>query len=121
MPTSRRTSALQALFWAACSVVTVLSLLPGPYLPQAAFDVWDKAQHAGAFLVLGLIGLPAFARHERRVVLGLLACGAAIEFAQAATGWRYGDWQDWVADAVGVVVAWVVWVGWRARRAGTMD
>ena len=84
--------ALRVVFWLACIGVTVLSLLPGPYLPRVAFDVWDKAQHASAFLALGLIGLiglPAFAGHERRVVIGLLACGAAIEFAQAATGWRW--------------------------------
>ena len=35
--------------------------------------------------------------------------GALIELAQAASGWRYGDWRDWVADAVGVVVAYLGW------------
>lgn len=56
-----------------------------------------------------MLGFPAYPAQERRVLLGLLAAGLAIELAQAATGWRYGDWQDWVADAVGVGVAWGVW------------
>ena len=34
------------------------------------------------------------------MVSGLLAYGALIELAQAATGWRQGDVADWVADQV---------------------
>jgi hypothetical protein len=43
------------------------------------------------------------------VALGLLGYGLAIEFAQAAIGWRFGDWQDWSADAFGVAVAYFGW------------
>lgn len=113
-------SLLRALFGVACLVVAVLSLLPGELLPPGAFDLWDKAQHALAFLALGLLGFVAFARHTRRVGVGLLAYGAAIELAQAASGWRFGDWQDWTADAVGVAVAWGLWRGWTVwMAAGT--
>jgi len=39
------------------------------------------------------------------MLVGLLLLGAVIEVAQAATGWRVGDVADWVADAVGVGLA----------------
>lgn len=89
----------------------MLSLLPGDYLPPVAFDVWDKAQHALGFLMLGLLGLWAYGSATKRIVLGLLIHGALIELAQAATGWRYGDWQDWLANAVGVAAAYGIWRG----------
>ena len=40
---------LRASFWVACCTAAVLSLLPSDYLPSA-FNWWDKAQHALAFL-----------------------------------------------------------------------
>jgi len=85
--------------------VGLLSLLPVEHLPLVAFDWWDKAQHALAFLVLGGVGLLAYSAKSSYVAVGLLVYGASIELAQAASGWRYGDWQDWMADAFGVGVA----------------
>lgn len=104
-------------FWLALLAVAVGSLLPGPYLPPLAFDVWDKAQHAGAFAGLAALGLLAHPHHAGRVLLGLLAYGVAIEAAQSATGWRHGDWQDWLADALGVLAGWGLWRGWQRWRA----
>jgi VanZ family protein len=103
-------------FWLASLAVVVLSLLPVEQLPPGVFDWWDKAQHALGFLVLAVLGLWGYSAFAGRVVLGLLGFGAVIEFAQAATGWRYGDWQDWLADAVGVAVAYAVWKVVRAVR-----
>ena len=100
---------VQAMFGGALAVVTVLSLLPGDYLPPVAFNVWDKAQHTLGFLVLGALGLWSYPNNILRVVMGLLIYGAAIELAQAATGWRFGDWQDWLANAVGVALAYGLW------------
>lgn len=97
------------LFWVAVAIVAVLSLLPGDYLPPIAFSVWDKAQHALGFLVLGALGLWSYPKDSNTVVFGLLIYGAAIEMVQAATGWRYGDWQDWLANAVGVALAYGLW------------
>ncbi|HEY1057284.1 MAG TPA: hypothetical protein VGE55_00985 [Limnobacter sp.] len=65
-----------------------------------AFDWWDKAQHSLAFLVLGGLGLLAYSEKPGRIVPGLLVYGASIELAQAASGWSYGDWQDWLAVSV---------------------
>lgn len=106
---SNKRKVLQLLFWAAVVIVTVLSLLPGAYLPPVAFSVWDKAQHTLGFLVLGVLGLYAYPNSSIHVVLGLLIYGAAVELAQAATGWRHGDWQDWLANAVGVAIAHGLW------------
>jgi VanZ family protein len=103
-------------FWLASSAVAVLSLLPVEQLPPGVFDWWDKAHHALGFLVLAVLGLLGYPGMVGRVVLGLLGFGAAIEFAQSATGWRYGDWQDWLADAVGVAVAYSVWKAVRSVR-----
>ena len=99
---------LRSLFWAACAAVTVLSLLPAEQLPSV-FDWWDKAQHALAFLALGILGLWAYPSFPARVALGLIVYGLGIEVAQAITGWRFGDWQDWLADVIGVVAAYFGW------------
>lgn len=99
---------LRRLFWAACAAVTVLSLLPAEQLPPVS-NWWDKAQHALAFLVLGVLGLWAYSSTPARVIFGLLFFGVGIELAQAATSWRFGDWHDWLADAFGVGVAYFVW------------
>jgi hypothetical protein len=99
----------RSFFWAACAVLTVLSLLPVEKLPPV-FDWWDKAQHTLAFLAISALGLWAYSSKPARVIFGLLFFGIGIELAQAATGWRFGDWQDWLADSVGVGVAYFGWV-----------
>jgi VanZ family protein len=47
----------------------------------------------------------------------MLAYGAAIEVAQWAVGWRFGEWADWAADAVGVLSAWGACRAWTSSRA----
>lgn len=110
--------ARKVLFVLACLAVTVLSLLPGEALPPLAFNVWDKTQHLGAFAALALLGLWAFPQRPLALLLTLLVYGVLIELAQAATGWRYGDWQDWLADALGVVLGFVLWRGYCIVAAG---
>ena len=90
-------------FWLLLLAVITLSLLPGPYLPQQAFSLWDKAQHALAFAALAALGALAYPRRVGLLAASLLVFGGAIELAQAATGWRSGDWADWLADAVGLI------------------
>lgn len=97
-------------FWALVLCVTVLSLMPTSYLPPQVFSLWDKAQHALAFTALSWLGALAYPGRAWPLAAGLLALGGAIELAQAATGWRHGEWTDWLADAVGLalgaVLAW---------------
>ncbi len=100
-------------FWLAAVSVGALSLMPVQHLPSQVFDIWDKAQHAAGFAVLTLLGRAAYPRRPIGLVLGLLGYGAVIELVQSATGWRYGDAQDWLADAVGVLGGWALSATWR--------
>ena len=101
-------------WYLAMAAVTVLALMPIEHLQLPVFDWWDKAQHALAFVVLTGWALLLWPVHALRVVLGMLAYGAGIEAAQWAVGWRFAEWADLTADAVGVSVAWmVVSGGWR--------
>jgi VanZ family protein len=105
-------------FWALLLGVAVLSLMPVAYLPAQVFNLWDKAQHALAFTALTALGLLAYPTQPWRVAIGLLAFGGAIELAQAATGWRHGEWTDWLADAVGLAAASAL--AWRPRRLAAL-
>ena len=91
-------------FWCGLLLLTVLSLLPVDQLPEQIMDIWDKAQHAAGFGVLALLGALAYPSRLPGVSLGLLAYGGFIELAQTYTGWRHGDWQDLMADAVGILM-----------------
>jgi VanZ family protein len=51
------------------------------------------------------------------VGLGLLAYGAAIELAQSATGWRFGDWLDLLADLIGIILGSLTVLAIRRVRA----
>jgi len=99
-------------WYLAMAAVTVLALMPIEHLQLPVFDWWDKAQHALAFMVLTGWALLVWPRHALRVVLGMLAYGAGIEAAQWAVGWRFAEWADLAADAVGVLVAWLMVNGW---------
>jgi VanZ family protein len=119
-PHSLRVTLLFSLvFWSAALSVGVLSLTPVQHLPPQVFDIWDKAQHAAGFAVLAILGRLAYPRQPIVLVLGLLGYGVAIELAQSATGWRYGDMQDWFADAIGVLTGWALSAAWSASPRKT--
>lgn len=102
----------RGLFWSAVLAIGVLALLPGEHLQLPLLNWWDKAQHVLAFLVLTLLGMLAYSWAQARVLGGLLLYGVLIELAQFASGWRYGDWHDVLADAAGVFVGWGL-IRWR--------
>lgn len=95
---------LKTAFWMAVLMVGALSLAPAEQLPVQVFDIWDKAQHASGFVLLTLLGGTAYRSQRMLVLIGMLTYGALIEVAQSATGWRHGDLQDLLADAVGVML-----------------
>ena len=107
---------LKILFALALASVTVLALLPADMLTSPVFIWWDKAQHALAFVVLSLLGFAAFPARLGQVALGMVLYGLAIELAQLAVGWRFGEWQDVLADITGVMVAWGLRSLWRKWR-----
>ena len=99
-------------WYLAMAAVTALALMPIEHLQMPVLNWWDKAQHALAFVVLTGWALLLWPVHALRVVLCMVAYGAGIEAAQWAVGWRFAEWADLAADAVGVLVAWMVVSGW---------
>ena len=104
-------------FWLALTVLSILFLLPPHYLAPDIFDWWDKLQHSLAFGLLTILGLLAYAgtkkqlqRQVRRIVVAMVLYGALIEVLQGLSGWRYGEFGDWAADVVGVLLAWLLFV-----------
>ena len=63
---------------------------------------------AGATL-LGLINLYG---HP-----GILAYGGLIEVLQSFTGYRFAEWNDLLADAMGLLLGWSLWLSARTIRA----
>jgi VanZ family protein len=97
-------------FWCSAFVLAIASLVPVDLLPQQAATIWDKGQHAFGFAWLALIGLLAYSDKPLTVLPALLVYGGVIELLQAATGWRYGEWLDFLADGIGVVIGAVLWL-----------
>ena len=93
------------LFWICFVGLNALALSPAPYLPPALFDWWDKAQHAIGFGTLAVLAVLAYPNVSKlRTGLLLVAVGVLIEVLQYFSGYRFGDWQDALADGVGVVL-----------------
>jgi VanZ family protein len=105
---------IKPIFFLSVVVLTVASIVPVNMLPSQSADVWDKAQHAFGFAWLAFLGLLSYPRRPAVVAVSLLAYGGAIELAQAATGWRYGEWLDLTADGVGILLGTLAW--WLLRR-----
>jgi VanZ family protein len=97
---------LKGAFWVCFVVLNALALSPAPYLPPLEiFSWWDKAQHAIAFGTLTVLAVLAYPGVSKfRIGFLLLALGVLIEVLQYFSGYRFGDWQDAVADGVGVLV-----------------
>jgi hypothetical protein len=95
---------MRAAWYLAMLAATVLALLPVEQLQLPIFNWWDKAQHALAFAVSAGWALLLWPGARARVLLGMLAYGGGIELAQCAVGWRFAEWADWAADALGVAL-----------------
>jgi VanZ family protein len=95
-------------FWLLVLITLWLSLIPADQIPSA-FHFWDKAQHALGFAALGFSGLKTYPGRWRWLMVCLMLLGAGIECAQWLSGWRQGDWQDWIADCVGLLMGGVAW------------
>lgn len=93
------------LFWACFLALNALALSPAPYLPPLdVLNWWDKAQHAIGFGTLTVLAVLAYPDVSKlRMGLMLVALGVLIEVLQYFSGYRFGDWQDAVADGVGVL------------------
>ena len=97
---------LKILFWICFVGLNALALSPAPYLPPLEiFNWWDKAQHAIGFGTLAVLAVLAYPQVSKLRIGGwLMVQGVVIEVLQYFSGYRYGDWQDAVADGVGVLL-----------------
>lgn len=93
-----------------------MAVLPDPpELPSS-----DKVQHFAAFLTLAILGVGAYPRTKKRVLLaGLAAFGALIEIVQALP-WigRDSDPSDWIVDiaaALAALASIALWRLWKQR------
>jgi VanZ family protein len=82
-----------------------LSLMPDPATLTLLSTGWDKSNHALAFFLLGMLGSRAFPGPAWRLAVGLLGYGVLIEALQGMTTWRTAEWQDLLADMVGISAA----------------
>ena len=115
---------LKVLFWISFVAINILALSPAPYLPPLEiFNWWDKAQHSIAFATLAVMAVLAYPEAlKRRIAFLLIVQGVLIEVLQYFSGYRYGDWQDALADGVGVLlglclVAWLMRLQWFMRMS----
>lgn len=92
-----------AVFLAACATIAWLSVAPNTAVPSVS--MWDKLEHAGAYLGLTLLGVWSFRAAPWRLAGGLFALGVGLEIAQATMGWgRSGDVLDALANSVGIAL-----------------
>lgn len=95
------------LFIVALIGAFALALQPAPELPPL-YPGQDKIVHFLAFALIAVLGFEAWP-HRPLTIVGLMLCyGAAMEVAQSFVPFRDGDLMDWLADALGVGLAWVV-------------
>ena len=97
--------AARALLVVALVAITTLALIPQEEVPLTT--LWDKADHALAFLVLGVLVQLAFpmARFGRLLAPALFGYGVLLELLQTLTPTRVGSVDDLLADAVGLLLA----------------
>lgn len=120
--------------WIAIIVLAALVIVASSLLPLPAASLGggrDKLGHFVAYFVLMALGA-GISPDTRlwQVALRCLLLGIALEVAQAALpGIRQADWADLLANATGVLAAWLIASGeragwarhieaWLARRLG---
>lgn len=100
------------LFMLALAGVLLLALVPARSMTLSAGS--DLANHVFAFFVLGMLARFGWPAHGRLLFAALLVLGAGIEIAQHFVG-RDAAWVDWLADAVGLLLAGLLWCALPAR------
>jgi VanZ family protein len=73
-----------------------------PIKLASVFALADIVVHTVAFLVLTLVGLRAYPRQVLVMVVVLISLGGLIEILQGYTSSRSQEWEDFLADTLGV-------------------
>lgn len=94
------------VFYITATAVLFLALIPASAeLPTTG---WDKSNHLLAFGVLAYLGNKAYPQNSLKLSIGLIGFGGLIEVLQTFTPTRFGEWEDLVADGVGVLLGWLL-------------
>ena len=109
--------AIAVMFWA--------GLIPLDSLPGPDFEMVDKVWHLVGFGGLaGLLsrvfvhyGRPALAAARSSALISI-ALGGLLEVLQSFTAFRSADWLDFLADSLGVGLAYAVLRGLNAAAIG---
>jgi VanZ family protein len=113
MPAAPAVTGWRLLLLAAAAGVCWLAFTPHP--PPAVQHVWDKAQHIGAFVVLGVCARRGWPGTRGVLAFGaLLAFGVFIELVQSQIPGRSADVEDVLADGVGALLG-LALAGWLVR------
>ncbi len=91
----------QGIGWFGVCVVVLLTLMPKPPAMPGFLD-WDKAQHLIAYAGLTWWFRQAFTRRIRWFVF-LIVLGVGLECVQGFTDYRYFEYGDMIANALGVI------------------
>jgi VanZ family protein len=96
--------------WSLIGLVVTLSLIPPPppSTPFINLPYIDKLGHFLAYATLMGWFIQLYHSSHKRVqyVIGFIALGISLEILQGIGGIRHADWQDAVANSVGVLFAW---------------
>jgi len=94
--------------WLGIAAIIAFSL--APLQLDMAVDNGDKFGHLAAYglVTLWLAHLYTELRPRIGLVVGMVALGIALEYAQRATGYRLFEVADMIADAIGVAIGWLL-------------
>jgi VanZ family protein len=113
---------IATLIFSVCfAILTYLLLMEMP--PAKEFSLYkDKIQHVIAFGGVTFWGLMAFPSRRFLIALGLTVFGAVMEVLQGVlTTTRQPSVYDWLADLVGIILAWIIvslLLNWWKKRHG---
>ena len=108
------------LFALAAAILLILCVVPQQDLPDA--PAGDRVHHLVAWFVLTLTGYVLAPNRRLAIPAFALAYGVLIEIVQRLTPTgRHGEWQDFVADALGVAIAAAVFPLVRRVSARVID
>ena len=96
--------------------ITTLSLVP--VKGALAVNIWDKAQHTGAYLLLGLLAASANRSFclTPHTATYLALYGVLIEVIQGCLPWRSFSLLDMVANAFGISLAALITIAFVKRK-----
>lgn len=109
MPAAESGSLLFVRFALGAAVIAIAWFAFTPAPPAGIERVWDKLQHAFAFLVLSTLLDSALSRRGVWFkVLLAFSYGALIEAVQSLLPWRDASLRDLLADLLGIGVYFLV-------------